>query len=179
MSFTKPAPTPIRYSTESFPPYRYIPGQAPHPTRDKLGHLYGIVHEPLDFIDPKDWQDNSEYLYGVDLYNQAYWWEAHEAWEAVWHTTKKDSAYGQYLQGLIQISAAFIKWELQAYEGLSRLYKIGLGRLEFTAKDNPHFMGLDLKAFIQTLKNHFAEVILTQNFKLNPLENYPFLILNK
>ena len=92
-----------------FPPYRHIPGVTPHPIRDPRGHSYGIeeVHdaEPLP---PELWQQNEDYLYGVDLYNFAYWWEAHEAWEGLWH--QAEDTYRLFLQGLIQISAAFIKY---------------------------------------------------------------------
>ena len=67
-----------------FPPYRHIPGVTPHPIRDPRGHSYGIeeVHD-VDPLPPELWQQNEDYLYGVDLYNFAYWWEAHEAWGGV------------------------------------------------------------------------------------------------
>ena len=91
-----------------FPPYRHIPGVTPHPIRDPRGHSYGVeeVHdaEPLP---PEFWRQNEDYLYGVDLYNFAYWWEAHEAWEGLWH--QAEGTYRLFLQGLIQVSAAFIK----------------------------------------------------------------------
>lgn len=44
---------------------------------------------------------------GAELFNQGAWWEAHEAWEEVWH-----QAHGQekqFIQGLILLAAALHK----------------------------------------------------------------------
>ena len=61
-------------------------------------------------LDPTMWYDCESYLYGVDLFNHAYWWEAHEAWEGPWRAAGRQSATGFFLQGLIQISVARLKW---------------------------------------------------------------------
>lgn len=173
-----PQNAPKRYCDFDFPPYRYIPGESAHPTRDPQGHSYGHEHDALDFIDPRDWKTNSEYLFGVDLYNAAFWWESHEAWENVWHTTNKDSDYGQFLQGLIQISAAFIKWQVKGEEGMTRLYEIGRKRLQSVAKQNPKFMGLDLVSHLKSLDEHFQLVLSQGDLNLDPLQDYPFITLS-
>lgn len=174
-----PQPEQERYSFEAFPPYRFIPGVNPHPHRDPGGHSYGEEHEKLEFMPPEDWQDNLEYLYGVDLYNYAYWWESHEAWEEIWHTTDKESPYGQMLQGLIQVSAAFIKWHLHQQTGMQKLFEIGRGRLEFVREHSPIFMGLNLDLHLRKLDKHFAMVIQQEALWPDALENYPFLVLEK
>lgn len=172
-----PCPDYQRYSHEAFPPYRFIPGLNPHPVRDPQGHSYGHEHQKLDFMNPKDWPQNESYLYGVDLYNQCFWWEAHEAWEDVWHTTDKDSFYGQYLQGLIQIAAAFIKWHLKQHDGLSRLFEIGFGRLSFVQEKHPEFMGLNLQAHLCKLQSHFDAVVADVNCWPDWSQNYPLIEL--
>ena len=165
-----------RYSAKALPPYTYIPGFNPHPQRDPKGHSYNQQSSsPLEYMPPEEWQKNQNYLYGVDLYNYAFWWESHEAWEEVWHTTDKDKHYGQFLQGLIQISAAFIKWHLHQSEGMTRLYEIGIGRLEFVQKDHGLFMGLDLNKHIEKLRQHFSPVLSQSNVWPNPVLNYPFI----
>ena len=68
----------------SFPPYAYIPGRAPHPTRDPKGHNYGAEFETPKPPDPDDWRACRDYLYGIDLFNHGFYWEAHEAWEGLW-----------------------------------------------------------------------------------------------
>ena len=145
--------------------------------RDPDGHSYGTTHEKLIYSPPKDWQQNENYLYGCDLYNNAYWWESHEQWEDLWHTTNKEQVHGQFLQGLIQISAAFIKWHLNQHEGMSRLYMIGRDRLEFVRKESPIFMGLDLNAHLEKLEKHFAPVLKKPEVWPNALESYPFIII--
>lgn len=131
----------------------------------------------MSYLAPEAWRENSAYLYGVDLYNNAYWWESHEAWESVWHTTRKDDVYGQFLQGLIQISAAFIKWHLHQHEGLRRLYTIGMGRLESVCKTHTEFMGMNLHKHLKKLQVHFSKVLADQTVWPDPLENYPFIEL--
>lgn len=159
------------------PPYRFIPGLSPHPVRDPAGHSYGETHEKLSYLAPESFEKNEEYLFGVDLYNQAYWWEAHEAWEDVWHTTDKESDYGNYLQGLIQISAALIKWFLKEPVGMKKLYALGVGRLEKVAASNPQFMGVDLRPHLDKVHNHFAKVLPDETTWADPCDAYPFLVL--
>lgn len=176
-----PDPNHLRYTDFEFPPYRFIPGVNAHPQRDPEGHSYNKEHAPVIYSPPEDWQSNANYLFGVDLYNHAYWWEAHEAWEELWHTTKKSAAYGQFLQGLIQVSAAFIKWQSQQQVGMEKLFGIGLSRLEFVLASLPagqtQFMGLDLKTHRQKIKNHFEVVVRETETWPDPLLEYPFIEL--
>ncbi|MBI4006737.1 MAG: hypothetical protein HY356_08705 [Gammaproteobacteria bacterium] len=44
-----------RYSDRPFPPYRFIPGKTPHPTRDTEGHSYNKPAVHLASFDPVDW----------------------------------------------------------------------------------------------------------------------------
>lgn len=173
----QPQPPHRRYTARPLPPYRYIPGINKHPVRDPSGHSYRKEHAPLAFVDPKDWRANEEYLFGVDLYNNAYWWEAHEAWENVWHTTDKDAPYGQCLQGLIQIAAAFIKWHSRERGGVEKLFAIGISRLKFTRDAFPTFLGIDLKTHVAKLEAHFARVLGAKDAWPEALEGYPFLEL--
>jgi predicted metal-dependent hydrolase len=166
-----------RLTTKSLPPYRYIPGINKHPVRDPEGHSYGREHATLAFLAPEKWRKNHEYLFGVDLYNAAYWWESHEAWENVWHTTDKQGPYGQFLQGLIQISAAFIKWYSHEEIGMRKLYELGIMRLEFVCDRHVNFMGLDLNSYLLKLKKHFAPVLAEAASWPDPLKDYPFIIL--
>ncbi len=62
-----------RYSSRPFPSYRFVPGQAPHPTRDPNGHSYNKQPEELASFDPENWNYCEEYLYGIDLFNHGYW----------------------------------------------------------------------------------------------------------
>ena len=88
-----------RYAPKrAFPPYAFQPGKHPHPTRDPKGHSYtGEPEPPADYFEPEEWRDNEDYLFGVDLYNHGYLWEAHEAWESIWHPSKHDAEQADFL----------------------------------------------------------------------------------
>ena len=146
-----------------FPPYRHIPGVTPHPIRDPLGHSYG-VEENLDdaLLSAEMWRQNKAYLYGVDLYNFAYWWEAHEAWEGLWH--QAEDTYRLFLQGLIQVSASLIKYHMRMLRPLRTLSTAGRDKLRQVVVEcdeaegnymGQSYMGLNLPAFLATADAFF------------------------
>ncbi|WP_245440445.1 DUF309 domain-containing protein [Neorhizobium sp. T25_13] len=53
--------------------------------------------------------ESEEFLWGEDLFNHGYYWEAHEAWEGIWHVSDKCSEIRAVLKGLILLSAAGVK----------------------------------------------------------------------
>jgi hypothetical protein len=56
-----------------FPPYAYVPGDTPHPTRDPGGHSYGAEFETPEPPGPEDWRACRDYLYGIDLFNHGFY----------------------------------------------------------------------------------------------------------
>ena len=109
---TPPEEAPNRLTTRPLPAYSYVPRLMPHPVTHPEGHSYGVRDQPVDLGVrqlPRDWALVEEYLYGIDLFNAAFFWEAHESWEAVWHAVERDSAMGHFLQGMIQASAALLQ----------------------------------------------------------------------
>lgn len=131
----------------------------PHPIRDPLGHSYGTEEdhnaEPLP---PELWQQSEDYLYGVDLYNFAYWWEAHEAWEGLWH--QAEDTYRLYLQGLIQVSASLIKYHMRMLRPLRSLSTAGRDKLRQVVAEcgntDGKYMGLNLPVFLDITDAFFA-----------------------
>lgn len=144
----------MRYcSDRSFPPYAFLPGRDPHPTRDPRGHSYGEEEGAAAYLEPEKWRENTDYLWGVDLYNHGYLWEAHEAWEGLWHSAKHDTNQALFLQGLIQCAAASLKIPMEQPRGLERLSQLGTEKLERVAREAaPEFMGLDVLAFIEEIR---------------------------
>ena len=102
-----------RYSQRPFPPYRFLPFRSgaplPHPRNDPAGHSYGQDEECLPGFTPADWSTCEPYLYGIDLFNHGYWWEAHEALETVWLAAGRATRCGRFVQGLIQLAGAQLK----------------------------------------------------------------------
>ena len=144
-----------RYAPQrAFPAYAFLPGRDPHPTSDPLGHSYSQqAHAPAAYFAPARWRENSDYLYGVDLYNHGFLWEAHEAWEGLWHSAKHDALQAELLQGLIQCAAAALKVSMQQPRGVEKLAAFGLSRLERVAREGaPEFMGLDVLDFVREFR---------------------------
>ncbi len=149
---------PPRRTERPFPPYAFLPGRDPHPTRDPQGHSYSDAPEaPIPYRVPEEWAANEAYLYGVDLYNHGYLWEAHEAWEGLWHASKGDAVQAEFLQGLIQCAAACLKIPMGQPRGTERLAEQGLGRLEQVLRAvGPEYMGLDLAGFLAAFRAFVA-----------------------
>ncbi len=143
-----------RYCGTPFPAYRFIPGRSPHPTADPRGHSYqapGSPSESISLVSPAEWARSIDYLYGCDLYNHAYWWEAHEAWEGLWQLTDKTGIQGRFFQGLIQASACHLKRFVGHAKGVERLRRTSLGYLRAVVDKTTGatYMGLDLVAFVR------------------------------
>lgn len=138
----------------SFPPYAFLPGRDPHPTRHPDGHSYSEEPEAAQpYIPAEQWRTNEEYLYGADLYNHGYLWEAHEAWEGLWHPAKGDALLADFLQGLIQCAAASLKVRMEQPRGVVKLAELGTARLERVAREGgTPFMGLDVLAFVAAFR---------------------------
>lgn len=148
-----PDPAFARYTRAPFPAYRYVPGRSPHPRRDPRGHSYGTLEPRPTPLDPAAWATSSLYLYGVDLHNFAYWWEAHEAFEALWQATDKGAPLGQTLQGVIQIAAGNLKRFMGAESAAQKLGARGLARLALAPSP---FLGLDVRGFEAEARAYLA-----------------------
>jgi predicted metal-dependent hydrolase len=144
----------VRYAPQrAFPPYAFLPGRDPHPTRDPAGHSHGLAEAAADYRPASDWRANEDYLFGVDLYNHGFLWEAHEAWEGLWHAAKHDQRQAEFLQGLIQCAAACLKVPMRQPAGLEKLARLGTQKLERVAHaSGGRYMGLELPAFVQALR---------------------------
>ena len=146
----------VRYSSRNFPPYRYVPGMHPHPTNSPEGHSYGNDDEDHEKWNSDLWKDNEDYLFGIDLYNYHYYWEAHEAWEGLWIAAVRNSSEHRFLQGLIKCGAALLKIRMANYQiqdliGARNLSKSGMSLLSQVGQDE--FMGLDISNFLKEYKN--------------------------
>ncbi|GHA33328.1 hypothetical protein GCM10007989_31930 [Devosia pacifica] len=85
------------------PPYAYLPGRFPHPVRDPSGHSFGSEHSA------EVTSASEEFVWGADLFNQGFYWEAHEAWELLWQQAGKATAGRLFYKALILLAAAGVK----------------------------------------------------------------------
>jgi hypothetical protein len=73
------------------------------------------------------------FAHGVSLFNSRRFFEAHEAWEEIWLRTQPPEK--TFLQGLIQITAAFHHYSRNNLRGTKSLLRSGLDKLDaFPAK---------------------------------------------
>lgn len=173
-----------RYCSTPFPAYRFIPGRNPHPTANPEGHSYRAPGSPIESISlvfPAEWAKSRDYLYGCDLYNHAYWWEAHEAWEGQWQLTDKTGIQGRFLQGLIQASACHLKRFVRHEKGVERLCRTSLEYLRAVVDETSEeiFMGLDLAAFVAKFEAYYDTGDAGSSITLDhDSRGYPYLRLD-
>src|SRR6202171_6004569 len=94
---------------DPLPPYSFVPGLFPHPVSDPRGHSFGQHFTAPALPDPEKWSSNAPYLCGLDLFNHGYYWEAHEAWESLWHACGHKGLVADFLKGLIKLAAGGVK----------------------------------------------------------------------
>lgn len=99
---------------------------------------------------------------GMTHFNSREFWEAHESWETIWLAA--ESEVEQFLQGLIQIAAAYHHIQRGTYRGAARLITAGLDRL---ASFPPDFCGLDRTSVETAARRHRSWL---ENASLSPSE---------
>ena len=144
-----PPPSPVcsRVCQRPLPPYRYVPGIHPHPTRDPQGHRTGAVGLTTE----------EQWRYGIDLFNARYYFEAHEAWEHVWRTTVRGSPEFRALKGLIQIAASLLVLHLGRFAASRILATRGVGNLRTASTCRPVVGGLKLVRVAQEAAQRLLE----------------------
>lgn len=89
------------------------------------------------------------FLEGVDRFNSGEFWDAHESWEKLWLVAETD--LDQFLQGLIQLAAAYHHLKRGTFRGAVRLFDASLRRLE---NFPPAFCGIDRNAAVDAARRH-------------------------
>ncbi len=167
-----PPSPPSRLTTTPFPAYRHVPGLTPHPVTHPDGRSYRAVEAPIEPVClelPDNWARCRNYLFGIDLFNYAYHWEAHEEWEAVWHAVGHDSPPGQFLQALIQVSAALLKHHMGVARGAASLRDKAFRRLDSIEKawvGSGVYMGIEVESWRRLVDRWLAR----------DAQRFPFLI---
>jgi hypothetical protein len=150
-----PDPDWPRYSSRPFPfYYRFVPGRNPHPRLDPLGHSYHLPEPRPGPFPPEAWAQSENFLYGIDLYNFAYWWESHEAFEGLWHAAGHQREQGQFFQALIHLTAAHLKRFMDQEKAANRLFGSGLAKRN---RFPPLFMGVDVTRLTADIRSALAD----------------------
>jgi len=91
----------------------------------------------------------SSLVAGIELFNAQKYWHAHEAWERIWLASQGDER--TFLQGLIQLAAAYHHVQRGTFRGAIRLFDAGLAKL---ATSSVHFRAVDCTEAVATARKH-------------------------
>ncbi len=72
--------------------------------------------------------DQAKFQEGIGHFNRGEYFEAHESWEEVW--LKAPEPEKTFLQGIIQIAAAFHHYNRKNLRGTRSLLRAGLAKIE-------------------------------------------------
>jgi hypothetical protein len=134
-----------------FPPYSYVPGGPwPHPKSHPEGHAHHIIETPAPAMDPDRWRESRVYMEGVRLFDAGYYWEAHEAWERLWHSAGRKGPVADFLKALIKMAAAGVKLR----EGIISGASTHAGRAEAMFRElnrqvGPEYLGQNLETLAE------------------------------
>lgn len=118
------------------------------------------------------------FQWGLDLFNFGYYWESHEAWEAVWQLESRRTPDALFLQTLIKLAAAGVKAREGQANGIARHVARGLELLE-QARLGSVYCGVaiaELKETLAWLGRHAAALVDTQAASVKcvlPVRIYP------
>jgi predicted metal-dependent hydrolase len=142
-------PRPRLLPGRPLPPYTFVPGRTPHPVSDPAGHMHGHAPEPAERLDPDRWQDNVAYLFGIDLFNAGFYWEAHESWERLWHLAGRRGPVADFVKGLIQLAVAGVKVLEGLPDGVVAHARRAAELFGTTAPGRTHFAGMSLQRLME------------------------------
>lgn len=136
------------------PPYSFVPeGAWPHPMSDPRGHRFGQATQVPAIVTPANWRDNREYLFGIDLFNHGYYWEAHEVWESLWHAAGRVGPVADFLKGLIKLAAAGVKVRQGISAGVRSHASRAAKLFEQTREPGRHYLGLDVDELVAAARS--------------------------
>ncbi len=131
----------------SLPSHPHVPGSGSAPDLVPLEHAKDLTPAVTQAA---EWQENVPYLYGHDLLQAGYYWEAHEVWEAVWLATPANGPERLLLQALIQNANARLKSGMQRENAAARLHtQVEELRIDLVARLGGQietYMGVDISS---------------------------------
>lgn len=100
---------------------------------------------------PKDWRSLEAWLHGVDLYNGGYFWECHEALEALWIAGGRTTTHARFVRGVILVAAGLLNRHMKKTGGGKRQATLGIRHLEAVLPADPVYMGLEVRPFTEAV----------------------------
>lgn len=93
-------------------------------------------------------------LAGIEQYNAGYFFQAHETWEELW--LQSPWPIRRFLQGLIQLAAAFVHLMRHEHPGTVGLLSAALEKL---ADFPPDYLGIDVARLVVEARRAHDELV--------------------
>jgi predicted metal-dependent hydrolase len=93
------------------------------------------------------------YQKGLEAFNSSHFYDAHEHWEEVWLETPNPDK--KFLQGLIQVAAAFHHYSRANLQGTRNLLQAGLLKLDCFPEVHG---GLEIEALREEVRGWLADL---------------------
>lgn len=157
----------VRYTSNTFPPYAFVPSYYPHPKANPDGHSYGQEEKEFKTIDESTYKNSNDYLFGIDLFNHGYYWEAHEVWEGLWKAHGKEGTTADFIKALIRLSASGVKVRQGQINGIKDHSKFS-GDMFIKIKDKTsknNYLGLSLNSLIKLCSDVYQNA---ENLRSDP-----------
>jgi hypothetical protein len=104
----------------------------------------------------------SSLVAGIELFNAQRFWDAHEAWERPWLVTSGD--FRLFLQGLIQLAAAYHHVQRGTFSGGIRLFDAALEKL---SRIPAHYAGVDRNEAVALGAQHREQIARGEHIDSN------------
>lgn len=148
------------------PAYIFVPGANPHPKKEG-GHSEGQGDPQGDPVDLNHPEKNKLLRYAVDLFNNAYFWESHVYFEALWNAHNRTGPVADFFKGFIKLGAAGVKLtisqDVSAREHFERAKELFL---DVKKIEGENFLGFYLPEIISQIDLAFAGEL--KSFEIYP-----------
>lgn len=114
---------------------------------------------------------NPAWLYGLDLIENAFYWEAHEVLEAVWMNAAPNASERNQVQAVIQLANAALKHEMGRPNAANRLCDIAQSLADeahraVEAQSHQDVMGMDIRSISAAIEVVRVSVQTAQRLKV-------------
>lgn len=133
--------TDLHVKSLALPQYKHVPGSNRRPHSDLLE---SVAKQALPITEDSSAGSNIAWRYGIRLYNEGFYWEAHEVLESVWLAAPPNSRERHLLQSVIQLANARLKHLMGREQACIRLIKLATesGYRAFPVRASARLMGI-------------------------------------
>ncbi|KUJ73239.1 hypothetical protein AVO45_16035 [Ruegeria marisrubri] len=118
----------------------YVPGRTARHPEDAFAAIRDTVTAGMSIADIAA---SEAWRIGWTLFENGFFWEAHEVWEPVWMHLPPNSAERRFVQACIQLSNAALKERMERPQAALRLYDLTVELLG-ACQTEARIMGVDV-----------------------------------